>query len=214
MGYLDDYRRYIDERVARDPRMAAGGRWEEIGGWQFNLLVRRGLTPNKRLLDIGCGTLRGGRHFIRYLNPSNYTGLDLSTKALKYAGQLVVSEGLALRQPRLILCEGGRLTFKVLIGETFDFILAQSVFTHLPPALIAECLEHLPQCMHGESRFYFTFSEAPVSRRVAFLAWEYSWCFIKELFQLQGFVVSREPMPDEQRHPRGLETAQARLGRS
>ncbi|KAL9660191.1 hypothetical protein QQ045_025003 [Rhodiola kirilowii] len=34
------------------------------------------LKPDSRVLEIGCGTLRVGLHFIRYLNPGNFHCLD------------------------------------------------------------------------------------------------------------------------------------------
>ncbi|KAI3461606.1 hypothetical protein Pfo_018269 [Paulownia fortunei] len=34
------------------------------------------LTPNSKVLEIGCGTLRVGLHFIRYLDPEHYHCLE------------------------------------------------------------------------------------------------------------------------------------------
>lgn len=53
-----------------------GGLWEEIGQLQCAFLVAQGLKSFHCLLDIGCGALRGGVHFIRYLDPGNYLGLE------------------------------------------------------------------------------------------------------------------------------------------
>ena len=44
-----------------------GGKWEEIGRLQYDFLREQGLQPQDKLLDIGCGCLRGGIHFIDYL---------------------------------------------------------------------------------------------------------------------------------------------------
>lgn len=55
---------------------AVGGMWKEIGRLQFDFLVAHGLAPSHLLLDMGCGTLRGGLHFIRYLEPGHYWGVD------------------------------------------------------------------------------------------------------------------------------------------
>ena len=63
-----------------------GGHWEALGKLQFDYLVANGLKPGHRLLDIGCGTLRGGRHFIRYLAPGGYTGIDISNGRSRAAG--------------------------------------------------------------------------------------------------------------------------------
>ncbi len=78
-SYLDAYRLHTDFRVDLGSSGAIGGMWEIIGEVQFEFLVSQGLKPQHRLLDIGCGTLRGGRHFIAYLEAEKYTGIDLST---------------------------------------------------------------------------------------------------------------------------------------
>jgi hypothetical protein len=66
-----------DEGIRRlGHRDYIGGMWEEIGRLQFNFLRQQGLTPSHCLLDIGCGALRGGVHFITYLEPGHYLGLD------------------------------------------------------------------------------------------------------------------------------------------
>lgn len=59
-GYLEAYSKHTDLRVASNPHEAVGGDWEKIGKLQFEFLVSRGLRPHHRMLDIGCGTLRGG----------------------------------------------------------------------------------------------------------------------------------------------------------
>src|SRR5689334_7701637 len=50
--------------------------YDLIGGLQFTLLFQAGLREHHRLLDIGCGSLRGGRLFIPYLLPGRYTGVE------------------------------------------------------------------------------------------------------------------------------------------
>jgi len=58
-------------------REAVGGLWDEIGQLQIDFLVSQGLMPHHRLLDIGCGSLRGGVKLIRYLDAGHYAGVDL-----------------------------------------------------------------------------------------------------------------------------------------
>lgn len=57
-------------------RNYVGGMWEEIGKLQFDFLVKQGLKPSHCFLDIGCGSFRGGIHFINYLDAGNYLGID------------------------------------------------------------------------------------------------------------------------------------------
>lgn len=56
------------------PRGYVGGLWHELGELQFRFLVDQGLRPEHVLLDIACGSLRGGVRFVPYLNPGNYLG--------------------------------------------------------------------------------------------------------------------------------------------
>ena len=59
-----------------DHRAYVGGLWEEIGRLQFEFLLRQGLAPSDCFLDIACGSLRWGVHFINYLDPGNYLGIE------------------------------------------------------------------------------------------------------------------------------------------
>jgi SAM-dependent methyltransferase len=154
--YLVKYADHGDRGVRRDGREAIGGHWEEIGRLQFDFLVRRGLKPNHRMLDIGCGMLRGGRFFIEYLEAQKYTGMDISAEALREAGRLVAASGFADRQPRLLLNAHRHLTFDQFPGETFDVLLAQSVFTHLLDGHIEECFDCVRRVMSPASQFFFT----------------------------------------------------------
>ncbi|MGH7055210.1 MAG: hypothetical protein ACREFK_05155 [Stellaceae bacterium] len=85
---------YVDE--AR-----IGGFWEEIGKFQFAVMTAHGLMPRHSLLDIGCGCLRGGVHFIRYLEPGNYVGVDVNQSLLDAGYDVeLASAGLQARMPR------------------------------------------------------------------------------------------------------------------
>ena len=67
-------------------RGAVGGRWEEMGRLQLDFLVKQGLRPSDELLDVGCGALRAGLHFIRYLKPGNYFALNAIPHGSRPAG--------------------------------------------------------------------------------------------------------------------------------
>ena len=62
-----------------------GGMWEEIGKVQIDFMVGQGLRPDDVFVDVACGSLRAGRHFISYLDPANYLGLDVRTRAFHAA---------------------------------------------------------------------------------------------------------------------------------
>ena len=199
--YLERYRESTDRHVDTDPKRGIGGKWDEIGGLQFRFLVERGLQPRHRLLDVGCGTLRGGRHFIRYLDAGNYTGTDLSERAIAHAKQLVESEGLSDKRPTLLVSETGALTFTEFPDQTFDRLLAQSVFTHLGPEHIEECFAHVGQVMGDDAVFYFTYARSEHPKRTGTRKFKYPFSFFEGLAERYGFEL--EDASADYRHPRG-----------
>lgn len=155
------YREVMRRNVAADPDLAVGsanrGRWTALGRAQFDYLTSHGLRRDHRLLEIGCGNLRGGRHFIDYLDVGNYTGIDISPDILLSAQRTLVEFGLQAKLPRLTLV--GDLTLSWLPDASFDVVHAHSVFSHTPPQVIDECLTHVGRVMRPDGFFDFTFNE-------------------------------------------------------
>ena len=143
-------------------RGKVGGMWKEIGRLQFDYLVSQGLRPEHRLLDVGCGCLRGGIHFVSYLADGHYYGIDKDEYLLVSARDVELPEaGLAHRQVHL-LC---RDDFDFArFGARFDYALAQSVFTHLPWNSILRCLVEM-QAVTRSSPGMSTHSVVPPFRQ-------------------------------------------------
>jgi SAM-dependent methyltransferase len=133
-----------------------GGLWEEVGKLQFEYLLAQGLRPEQFLLDVGCGALRGGIHFVRYLHPGHYCGLDADPDILAAGRQELRLAGLADREVTL----WADRTFDLgIFARQFDFVIAQSLFTHLPLDAISRCLEAVARVLAPGGRFYATFFE-------------------------------------------------------
>jgi SAM-dependent methyltransferase len=145
--------RHLNSQWHKD---AVGGQWEKIGKLQFDFLVEQGLKPESYLLDVGCGSLRGGIHFISYLQPGHYFGIDID-KALLDAGSTELKK-LNLISKNPILVEMEDFDFRSL-NQTFDCALAQSVFTHLPLNSIMRCIMNIEKVLVPGGRFYATFFE-------------------------------------------------------
>ena len=142
-------------------REAVGGLWEELGELQIEFLKSHGLKPEQKLVDIGCGCLRGGVHFIAYLAAGNYFGVD-SNPSLLEAGREVEAARLGLldKLPVSNLLVSEAFEFEKF-GVAFDVALAQSLFTHLPPQTIAVCLAQLKKVVRPGGKLYATFFEVP-----------------------------------------------------
>jgi SAM-dependent methyltransferase len=127
-----------------------------MGAYQFEYLLRLGLRERDSLLDIGCGSLRGGRLFIPYLLPGRYHGIERDVS--------LIQEGLDHELGRSIL-EVKRPTFLIdsdytcsAFGRTFDYLLAHSVFSHTPVQHIRRCLAEARKCMAPASVFAASFT--------------------------------------------------------
>jgi len=141
---------------SRPWREEVGGLWEEVGKLQFNFMVEQGLKPNHHLLDIGCGSLRGGIHFINYLDVEHYYGIDKNKDLLDGGKFELESANLSFKKP--ILKQISHFNFSDL-KQNFEFAIALSVFTHLPSQDIENCLINTENVLKKGSRFFATFFE-------------------------------------------------------
>jgi hypothetical protein len=143
------------KRHDRAHRGYVGGRWDEIGPLQLHFMVQQGLQPHHTLLDIACGSLRAGVHFIRYLDEHKYLGIEKE--------QWLIDQGLRRELPRyvrwrkrpIVLCEAN-FDF-VRLPARADFSIAHSLFTHLTPDGIELCLRRLREYAPVQHRAFITY---------------------------------------------------------
>ena len=148
------------EIAAKEHRAFVGGLWEEIGQLQFEFLKAQGLLPEHKLVDMGCGAMRGGIYFVNYLNKGNYFGLDIN-ESLINAGKLELDAiGLLHKSPSLLVNDKFELS---LFKTKFDFAIALSVFTHLFMNNIIRCLAEVNRILNPGGKFYATFFQSPNS---------------------------------------------------
>ena len=161
--YFDTRR--IEDAVRRgEHRSVIGGMWDEIGDLQFVCLRNHGLLPRHTLLDIGCGSLRGGIRFVDYLDRGNYFGIDVNQSLLDAGFEVELAMlGLQEKLPRENLLCDADFSFE-RFDRAFDFALALSVFTHLPLNHIRVCLERLRPCMAENGVLFASYFEIPASR--------------------------------------------------
>lgn len=142
-------------------RTIIGGMWEELGALQIEFLVRCGLKPEHRLVDIGCGSFRGGVKFIEYLQPGHYYGIDISSEILEAGYEKeIVQRGLAQRFPHANMIETQDFSINGF-GVRFDYAIAQSVFSHLPIRYLHACLKKIHGRMKPGGLFFATYFDCP-----------------------------------------------------
>jgi hypothetical protein len=115
------------------------------------------LKPDDVLLDVACGSFRGGRHFIPYLKPGHYLGIDKQAELVREGKRQEIPPEVWERQKP-----------EIVISDRFEFAkfskrptksLAQSLFTHLRAKDIKLCLRNLFEFAEPGCEFYATFFE-------------------------------------------------------
>ncbi|CAK6702004.1 class I SAM-dependent methyltransferase [Synechococcus sp. CBW1107] len=165
-------------------RRYVGGLWEEIGQLQFDFLLAQGLQPSHVLLDIACGALRLGVKVIPYLEPEHYLGMEKEA-ALLQAGLEQELTAAVRHQKRPQLLQGADFSFE-RFGRRVDRAMAQSLFTHLPPAAIEQCLQRLRPCLQPDGVFYATYFEVQQEQRNPTEAHDHGF-FAYTKQQMEGF---------------------------
>jgi SAM-dependent methyltransferase len=117
------------------------GVWQESREFQVEFLRRRGLLHRHRILDIGCGPLRGGIPLIRYLDEGRYTGLDIRPDVIDEARRQIEKEGLTSKSASVVTSTS--FGCDELGDSQFDFIWCFQVFYHLYDDLAGRCLEQV-----------------------------------------------------------------------
>lgn len=111
----------------------------DIGGFtQFSLLVNLGMRQQHNLLDVGCGSLRGGKLFLAYLLPKHYCGIEPNEWLVKEGIENEIGNDMVqIKEPVFVYDDNFALS---AFDRNFDFIMAQSIFSHASVSQIKLCL--------------------------------------------------------------------------
>jgi SAM-dependent methyltransferase len=141
-----DYRAYV----------GGAGRYDTKAATQFSLLCGLGLRADHTLLDIGCGSLRAGRLFIPYLNEGRYFGIE-PNKWLVDDGieQNIGQDLIALRHPTFSYNDDFSADD---FGVRFDYVIAQSIFTHAGEDLVRKALDSVARVLKPDGVMAANFS--------------------------------------------------------
>lgn len=153
-----------DERRTVDYRSYVGtaDHYDISAAIQFSLLTYGlGLRDHHFLLDVGCGSLRAGRLFIPYLQAGHYHGIEPEGWLIEEGiGRELGEDILRVKSPVFSNDDSFNLS---VFGRKFDFILAQSIFSHAPEWQIRKCLSEARRVMQPAGVFVATFFEGEES---------------------------------------------------
>jgi hypothetical protein len=124
----------VARKIGADTRGFTGGGvdlFAEVGRFTLTSLQDNGLSPDSRVLDLGCGALRLGYWLVRYLDPDRYYGIEPNRKYVQAGLRHAIGPELeAAKRSRFHYA--GDFDFSVF-DIKFNFIVARSIFSHAPP---------------------------------------------------------------------------------
>jgi len=177
-------------------------RYDITGANQFRVMVNEGLRESHEMLDIGCGSLRGGRFFILYLGTHGYHGIEPEEWLVKEGIKYETGDGLI--QFKLPAFEYAKDFGFGRFGHDFDYLLAQSIFTHTSVVETNLCLSEAVNVMHDKSVFIANFEESSDATRINFDGWkecnQLTYGYFSGLAAKHGLSMKRLDYP----HPSGL----------
>jgi cyclopropane fatty-acyl-phospholipid synthase-like methyltransferase len=149
------------------------GDYDLVAAMAFGLLTMLGLRQHHRVLDLGCGSLRIGRLLIPYLNRGGYTGLEPNAWLVQEGIRREVGqEQIDLKQARFVHADNA--AGLIASGSRFDYILAQSIFSHCGPDLLRQWLAQVAALLDDGGALVATFVRADVDTDR--LGWIYPEC--------------------------------------
>jgi SAM-dependent methyltransferase len=189
--------------------------YDLITALTVGLLFAAGLREIHKLLDVGCGSLRAGRLLIPYLRPGNYFGIE-PNRWLVEAGikQELGRDLVELKQPSFsYVSDFSAESF----GVPFDYVVAQSIFSHTYPDLAAVGLSGVARSLAPDGLLLATFHQGePEERGTGWIypgVVTYRWEEIQRMATEAGLVARCVEWP----HPRqswfvaGLPTAREKV---
>lgn len=125
--------------------------WEMKREFQIKFLKTMDLQPDHYILDLGCGTLRGGIPVIDYLKPGHYFGIDIREDTLTEGRKELQEAGLEDKKPQLICSTN---LSQLQLDQKFDYIWAFSVLIHMTDEILGGTLTFVSKHLAEGGTFY------------------------------------------------------------
>lgn len=161
--------------------------YDVMGALQFSLLTFLGLRQDSYLLDVGCGSLRAGRLFIPFLLPERYYGVEPEQWLIEEGiAHEVGDEMVSLKRP--VFSNTSDFQLREL-DQQFDFILAQSIFSHASLQQVRACLAEASAVLEPGGLMTATFCEGDDD--YAGTDWVYPGCVSYTMETMMGLAAEQ-----------------------
>ena len=129
--------------------------YDLVSSMQFSLLTAFGLRSFHKLLDIGCGSLRLGKLIIPFLDANNYYGIEPNDWLIDEGFNNELGKDIvSVKSPTFNTSSDFNLA---IFNKEFDYLIAQSIFSHASSKQITTCLKQVKKVMKTNGIFLATF---------------------------------------------------------
>jgi cyclopropane fatty-acyl-phospholipid synthase-like methyltransferase len=165
--------------------------WKLKREFQIRFLRDAGLSAEHCVLDVGCGTLRGGIPLIDYLEAGHYYGIDARAAVLEEAKQELREAGLEHKAVTLVHADN---LAGVNLRVEFDVIWAFAVLFHMSDEILDSCFGLVGRHLRPSGAFY---ANVKIGRRKD-ARWKWqgfpvvwrTWEFYQDAAARHGLVVT------------------------
>jgi 2-polyprenyl-3-methyl-5-hydroxy-6-metoxy-1,4-benzoquinol methylase len=152
--FVEDYEKYVDSLIATHPideamSLAVGGRFDEVGQIEVNILRYFGLRDGMGVLDLGCGSGRLANALTKS-GKFDYCGTDVVQSLLDYAAKRSASNYRFKLNPAISV---------PVEDQSTDFVVAFSLFTHLLHSETFLYLDDSKRVLRPRGKVIFSFLE-------------------------------------------------------
>lgn len=150
------------------------------------------------VLDYGCGSLRVGQHFIKYLNKSNYIGLDISEHFYNLGKRRIDKVLLEEKKPYLDIISNKSINF--FKTKKINVIFSTGVLMHIPPNELTEYFDNIFSLGNAKTNCFITFLESDESFRINKLTFIYTSDYLAKIIKKYGCSLSFKRLRKHLKH--------------
>ena len=162
--------------------------WEAGESKAKKLLQAMAPARQDKVLEYGCGSLRIGAHFIRYLDPGCFMGMDVIAGFYELGIAAIGPEMMREKAPRLAVIDEAGLKAGAVFAP--DFVYSNVVCVHVHPDEVDDYFRNLARLAHKPgARLIFNARLTDTPTRFEFDGWSWPLDFYRD--HLPGFDITR-----------------------